>query len=225
MEICRDCLKKYDGSTNQKQGDQCTEKNCGGKIIELEDIMEPILVALRKKHYTINLMITGEFVGAGFIIGISPYQCTEHFPAFPKGFTKNRYHDSVMLIRKLTNTDPEKRHQEVLNIIDEVLEWINKLPVVRVLITNLYFPSKSETEKPYNELLKKGIFFDLNITEPGKGHYSIDGYRTIKEDDSKNEVGSLFNYYEKSGALYIVYYLLPESPLKGIENPVLLNGY
>ena len=216
MIICIECLKKYDESTNKKQGDNCTNKKCIVGIIELEDILYPMLIEFRKKHYRINLMNTGEFDSAGFMISLYPFQCTEHFPSLPKGFTITRNGDSVMLIRKLTNTDPVKRHQEVINIIDEVLEWINELPVIRILATHLFFSSKAEIEELKNELFGKNIFFGLPAISQEQHHFTITGFRVIQMDDVKEEKCYLRYLLKKSKPFYIHFRLLPEIPLKGI---------
>jgi hypothetical protein len=203
MKICRVCLTKYDGSTNQKQGDQCTEKNCHGKIIEVEDIVAPIFISLSEKNYQINYSDPWEpliTAANGFSVSLFPIQFNEILPPLPSGFTKRLSSDSVIIERELKSTDPNDRHAETEKIVNDFSIWVKELSPIVIIMTNYQFNTKENMEKLRDELLKYGNYYKITVLEKGENVFSIDTLCVVKFFNRREEFAKMFSFYEKTNS-------------------------
>jgi hypothetical protein len=135
MYVCKSCLKTW-----KKNKSYCTDKTCGGEVIELDELMLAPITMLWAKGYETGYCCSGHpedecsRTYIKFEIGID-------VPNIPAGFTKSisTWDGSVVVEThfdtNLTTTGELsliERQKAMLRSMNSLTEWVEELPIVKI---------------------------------------------------------------------------------------------
>ena len=150
--ICLSCYEIYRDSINEiksipynldgkdKEYHMCPKNSCTGEIIEVDELMLPIIIELNKKGYTTLNCCSGHYyeeIPHCYIM----FKKTIIFDSLPKEFTYQKNEprttiencfgvlnsDSTYIIDKYKNKE-DKLYKLILLANIELLKWVKKLP-------------------------------------------------------------------------------------------------
>jgi hypothetical protein len=115
------------GDAEYTPTDLCPKANCIGRVVEIDDMILPVIIELNRKGWRTRYCCSGHTEDCS-----STYITFEdRYPgSMPEGFLAE--HDERMTIRHEYYTrDRIEKGLQILNVNRKLLEWASKLPEVK----------------------------------------------------------------------------------------------
>ncbi|MBD1379051.1 hypothetical protein [Metabacillus arenae] len=130
MHVCMSCYEKYEGRfldiANRYGETFCPKYECHGNVIELDELIAPVIIMLNQKGYLTKFCCSGhwyELVSTPYIYfheGFIPGTVPESF--------KIDDHNSDTIRATYEENDQESKYDWVIRVNKELYEWVEGLP-------------------------------------------------------------------------------------------------
>ena len=129
MYLCLNCFEVYSNEYRYDRRDYnfCPKLGCDGEIVEIDELMIPVIKTLNEKGYCTEYCCSGHY-GEGYTNTYIKFSEWVELPEeLPDGFV---YEERGNVIRKnyVDNLHPNEKYIEILNATKDLIEWADNLP-------------------------------------------------------------------------------------------------
>lgn len=138
--LCLNCYEVYDETIQNvapiqygiREYRMCPKNNCNGEIIEVDEMLVPIIIELNKKGYSTEYCCSAHTYDDENCVNTYIMFSKGYKPeTVPKGFTLEtpNYNNNICLRKFYVKIkDKLKLHKQIMQTMIDLSNWVKKLP-------------------------------------------------------------------------------------------------